>query len=560
MENMKSRSLLVIFGLLITVVWLVPNFINSDKSWWFTKQKLNYGLDIQGGLHLVMGVDIDGVLAEHTHRLVGALTEDLKKTGLEVEIIATNLKLGEVTITSKKPDQMEKIEKYFSDFYGTRLQQMEKKDQTLIYRYFEAHLLDYKNKVIEQSIETLRNRIDQFGVAEPVIAKQGDNRILIQLPGIKNAESAKQLINTTAKLDFMIVSETKSHEELRALIATAEKTGNYSLSTLKYADYIQKINEDLKDKIPEKTMILLEKSPTVMKMELGFIPYLVELNSGLSGDTLDDANLGFDNYGNPIVSIRFNAAGSLRFAEVSGNNVGRRMAIVLDKVIKSAPNLKERIGGGQAQISFGGKDTNVTEEAKMIAMALRAGALPASLEQLEERNVGPTLGKDSVDGAKMASMIGSILIAIFMIVYYKSMGLIADIVLGVNVMMILALLSSFGATLTLPGIAGIALTIGMAVDANVLINERLREELHRGISFKIAIKDAYEKSFTAILDSNLTTAATGVVLLYFGTGPVRGFAVTLLIGIFTTLFTNVFMSKYVVEFLMHKMHVKKLSV
>nr|HPI41229.1 protein translocase subunit SecD [Pseudobdellovibrionaceae bacterium] len=350
MENSKLRSFAILLGLFTTMVWIVPNFINTDKTWWFTKQKLNYGLDIQGGLHLVMGVDIDGVVTEHTQRLVSSLNQDLKKENLDVTVVGTNLTSGELTVTSQKPEQMEKIEKYFSDFYGTRLQQMEKKDQTLTYRFFEAHLMDYKNKVIEQSIETLRNRIDQFGVAEPVIAKQGNNRILIQLPGIKNAEAAKQLINTTAKLNFMIVSEAKSHDELMSWISEVEKAGNYNLSTMKYSDYIQKINEDLKGKLPEKTMILLEKSPNVAKMELGYIPYLVETETGLSGDTLDDASLGFDNYGNPIVSIRFNAAGAMQFADISGNNVGRRMAIILDRVVKSAPNLKERIGGGQAQI------------------------------------------------------------------------------------------------------------------------------------------------------------------------------------------------------------------
>ena len=247
--------------------------------------------------------------------------------------------------------------------------------------------------------------------------------------------------------------------------------------------------------------------------------------------------------------------------DLTGNHVNERMAIVLDKIIKSAPNIKGRIAGGSASITLGrGDSTRKMDEAKMISTSLRAGALPASLEQLEERRVGPSLGADSINKAKMASYLGALLIVIFMLIYYRQMGVITTVVLGINILCMFALLTSLGATLTLPGIAGIALTVGFAVDANVLINERIREELAKGGSFRLAINDGYRHAMSAILDANFTTAMTALVLLYFGTGPVRGFAVTLLIGILTTLFANVFVSKVIVDTLITRFRVQKLSV
>ncbi len=429
-------------------------------------------------------------------------------------------------------------------------------------RYYDAYLNDYKNRVIQQAIETIRNRIDEFGVAEPSISQQGSNRILIQLPGMADAEKAKQLINTTAKLDFMIVSHEKTPQELQALVTEAEKAGNYNISSMKYSEYVTRLNEDLKGKLPEKTILYFEKSSNATNMEAGAVPFLLRTDTDLGGGALDDAFVGYDQYGGPQVSLHFNSAGAVKFADLTGNSVGKQMAIVLDKVVKSAPSIRDRIAGGQAVITLGGgRDRNgMMDEAKMISTALRAGALPASLEQLEERRVGPTLGADAIDKAKMGSYIGAIIIIIFMIVYYKAMGAIASLTLGINILSIFALLTSFGATLTLPGIAAIALTVGFAVDANVLINERIKEELQLGHGLKVAVKEGYHRAMSAIIDANVTTAATAVVLLYFGTGPVRGFAVSLLIGIATSMFANVFVSKVIVDTLVHKFNIKKLSV
>lgn len=560
MENLTARLWLAIIGLVLLVVVLVPNFVNTQNMWWPTHRKLNYGLDIQGGLHLVMGVDVDGVTRENSVRMVNSLRAEFARENLPVTgVLTVEGKSGEFVLNVPTQDQ-DAVKKYLNDRYSTVLQLMESTPQSLTYRYYDSYMLDFQSKVIQQAIETIRNRIDEFGVAEPSIQQVGSNRILIQLPGMADAERAKSLINTAAKLDFMLVADQQV--DLQSLISEAEKAGGYDMKTLKYSEYVDRLNKDLKGKLPEKTIVLFEKADGAESMDVGRIPYLLKADTNLGGDSLTDAFVSFDQYGAPEVAIRFNAAGTGAFKDLTTNNVGRRMAIVLDKVVKTAPNIQTPIGNGEARITLGGgrnRDQSLNE-AKMISTSLRAGALPAALEQLEERRVGPSLGSDSIQRAQIASLVGAFLIFLFMIFRYRTMGVISDIVLAVNIMGVIGLLSSFGATLTLPGIAGIALTVGFAVDANVLINERMREELAKGASFIVAVKEGYARAMSAILDSNITTAATAVVLLYFGTGPVRGFAVTLLIGIATTLMANVFLSKVIVDLLIVKFGVKKLSV
>lgn len=563
-QNLKIRTIFAVLGIALAVAWVVPNVVDLKNQWWFSKNKLNYGLDIQGGLHLVMGVDVEGVVKESVDRLMVNLRSELAKEQISVtEVKSSQPELGEVTLVAASPEAFNRLKTYMGDRYSTMLQEFSTAENSVTYRYFEAYLIDYRNRVIQQSIETIRNRIDEFGVAEPSIAQQGADRILIQLPGLEDAEKAKQLINTTAKLDFMMLETSLPQDQLLSLIADAEKAGNYKLADMKYTDYIQKLNQDLQGKLPAKTVVYFEKAENAVNMEAGALPYLLKTDSDLGGNDLDDAFVTFDpQNGSPVVSLRFNAAGTSKFAALTTANVSKRMAIVLDKVVKSAPVINEPITGGSGQISLGsGRNREaVLDEAQMIATSLRAGALPASLEQLEERRVGPSLGADSVAKAQMGSWVGAILIVVFMLVYYKGMGVVSVFGLGINILSVFGILSNLGATLTLPGIAGIALTVGFAVDANVLINERIREELRRGASLKSAIRDGYDKALSAILDSNITTAATAVVLLYFGTGPVKGFAVTLLVGILTTMFANVFVSKVLVDNLVFKFGLKKISV
>jgi preprotein translocase subunit SecD len=566
MENYKGRLIGAIVGILTAIILLSPNFMDTSKiNWWPAKKKLNYGLDIQGGVHLVMGVDINGVMLETATRQAAGLKKELMTNATEkVELVnfkVTNPAVGEMELEFPTALDAERADKYIIDRYGTMLQMLERKDKYTVYRYLDNTLVDLRQKVIAQSIETIRNRIDEFGVAEPSISQQGDNRILVQLPGMADAEQAKKLINTTAKLDFMIVDETVNYAELQKWIKDAETAGNFSITTVKYSEYVNKINEALKGKIPDKTVVFFGKADNARTMDAGSIAYPLKADTNLGGTDLDDALISFGQYGDPEVALRFNAVGAGKFADITGNNIGKRMAIVLDKIVKSAPNIQTRIGDGNAVITLGQRNQQDSmDEAKMISTALKAGSLPASLEQLEERRVGPTLGADSVKQAQKGAFAGAFLIFIFLILYYRAMGVIASISIAMNVLSGLALLTALGATLTLPGIAGIALTVGFAVDANVLITERIKEELLKGASWRLAVKEGYNRAMSAILDANVTVAATAIILLNFGTGPVRGFAVTLLIGIVTTLFANVFISKVLVDTLLYKWNFKDLSI
>lgn len=563
MESLKVRGWLATLGILLALVLVSPNLVQVDKmKWWPSSSRLNYGLDIQGGLHLVMGVDVAGVVSESATRLAASLKSEMAKKNINiVETKVLKGDDGEIELQFA-PQDKDAAEKYISEFYSTVLQKMTDDATHASYRYYETYMADYKNRVIQQAIETIRNRIDEFGVAEPSISQQGADRILVQLPGMADAEKAKQLINSTAKLDLAIVSTEKSSADLAVLVADAEKAGDYNLGKLKYSDYVARLNKDLSGKLPEKTMLLFEKAPNALTLEAGKIPMLVRTDTGISGEDLDDARVSFgQDMGEPEVAMSFNPMGTRKFGDVTGANVGKAIAIVLDKVVKSAPVVQTAITTGQARITLNGRNREqMMEEAKMIAMSLRAGALPATLEQLEERRVGPTLGADSINKAKIASYVGALLIVLFMLARYRKMGLLANISLGLNILSVFALLTSLGATLTLPGIAGIALTVGFAVDANVLIYERIREEMRAGATFKAAVKEGFHKAMSAILDSNITTAATATVLLYFGTGPVKGFAVTLLVGIVTTLFANVFFTKVLVDTLLYKFKLKSISI
>lgn len=563
MEGLRARTWLAVIGLAAAVSFVVPNFIDTSHVSWWPARKINFGLDIQGGLHLVMGADVGGVIATSIHRQAEALKVEFAKENINVTSFDTaNGRNGAFVINVPSDADSKAVVALLQKNYGTVLQVISSDVDSVEVKYFDAYLADQKQNVISQAIETIRNRIDEFGVAEPSITQQGADRILVQLPGMADAERAKQLINTTAKLDFMIVSYEKTPEELRQMIDQAEKAGNYSMETLKYSDYVTRLNQDLAGKLPARTVVYFEKNESARSLEVGSMPYLLKTDTDLSGDMLDNAAVAFGQFGEPEVSLRFNPLGANKFADLTGSHINQQMAVVLDRVVKTAPKINTKIPNGQAVITLGstGNREDQMNEAKLIATALRAGALPATLEQLEERRVGPSLGLDALEQAKVGSYIGAALVMIFMLIYYKGMGVVSTIGMIINIFSMFALLGSLGATLTLPGIAGMALTVGFAVDANVLINERMKEELAKGASLQSAVREGYNKAMSAILDSNVTVSATALVLLYFGTGPVRGFAVTLLVGIVTTLFGNVFVSKVIVDNLVHRFGLKKLTV
>jgi preprotein translocase subunit SecD len=550
-NSMRARGILVLLFILFSGIYLLPNAVNLPKNWPFFNKKLNYGLDIQGGAYLVYGVDVPGVIAERTQRMARAVSSELEGEGVKLASAKANDAKDAVILEMKSEADRPAVEKFLSSHYGTTLQVTSSEGKIIQAHFFETTIDHWRKKIVNQAIEVIRNRVDQFGVAEPVIAAQGSDRILVQLPGITDSSRAKELINKTAKLDFRLVDANVQPEQVAKWVAEAEKEGGFALAKdgLTYVKYVDKVNETLKGKLPPNTMIAFEKAPNAKTMEAGKIPMLLMTDTDVSGDLLEDAFVSQGQYGEPKVSFRFGSEGKKKFGALTGANVGKNLAIVLDQVIFSAPNIRERIDG-EGQISLGASNyEQATKEGNLIATALRAGALPAALQQLEERSVGPSLGSDSIEKGKRAGVIGVLLVMVFVSFYYRMFGVVASICLGLNVLGLMAILSALGATLTLPGIAGITLTVGMAVDANVIIYERIKEEILRGASMRAAIRDGFEHAFSAIVDANVSTAIAAAVLIYFGTGPVRGFGVTLVAGIITTMITAVFVTRYFLDLL-----------
>ncbi len=399
-----------------------------------------------------------------------------------------------------------------------------------------------KSNAVDQALEIIRNRIDEFGVAEPTIHKQGENEIVVQLPGVKDPKRAIELIGKTARLEFKLVDdESPIIKELPQVIRVGEE---------------EELLKKFKEKIPKDDVILFGKTRAEGGTSYRSV-YLLKRETLLTGDLLTEARVEIDpRYNEPYVSLSFNSAGAKIFEQITAEHIGKRLAIILDNTVYSAPVIRERISGGRAQITGGFTD----REAKDIAIALRAGALPAPLKMLQNVTVGPSLGRDSIEAGIRAGIVGALLVISFMIFYYKLSGVIADFALFLNIIFLLGALSMFGATLTLPGIAGIILAIGLAVDTNVLMFERMREELRAGKTPRSAIDSGYDKAFWTIVDSHITTLITAAVLFQFGTGPIKGFAVTLGVGVTINLFTALIGTKTVFDYLYSIKKVRTLSI
>ncbi len=381
---------------------------------------------------------------------------------------------------------------------------------------------------VEHSLETIRNRVDQFGIAEPEIIPEGENRILIQLPGIKDPERAKNLIGKTALLEFKIVDDENSLEEA------------------------------LRGNIPDGDIIAYGLRADRSTGEKGSAPYLLKNKSLLTGASLETAKVQIsDRFGEPTISLKFNSQGATDFDRITGENVRKRLAIVLDGVVHSAPVIQERISGGQAQIT----GTFTMDEARDLAIVLRAGSLPAPINILEERTVGPSLGSDSIRQGIMATIIGSLLVILFMVIYYRLSRLCCrSCPHHQHHFWSWAFLRPFRATLTLPGIAGLLLTVGVAVDANILIFERIREELRTGKTIRLALDTGYNRAFMTIIDTHITGIVAAIFLIMFGTGPIKGFAVTTIIGLLASLFTAVFVTRVIFDYVIRNFNIKKLSI
>lgn len=489
------------------------------------KEKIHLGLDLQGGMHLIYEVDADKAVISSLDNLTEDLKKFLKTKGIDVSLISRDAENIIVrlngSVTKKAIDAIEE------DYTIIELVSQDSSHGAITYAYTSSYRDTVYKNAISQALETLRNRIDQFGVSEPTIQREGENRILIQLPGIKDRQRAINLIGKTARLEFRMIDERSD--------PTAAITQG----------------------APPGTQLLFEKVlDPITKKVTSRIPYLVKKKVELTGDMLSNAEVRISQMNMPYVSIDFNKDGSRIFARLTTENVGNRMAIVLDDSVYSAPVIRERITGGSAMIegSFN------HEEARDLAIILRAGSLPAPLIKLEERSVGPSLGQDSINRGINSIIIGGVIVLVFMLVYYRFGGIIADTALAFNIIILAGVLAYFGATLTLPGIAGIILTIGMAVDANVLVFERIREEIRNGKTIRSAVDSGFSKAFLTIIDANVTTLIAALVLFQFGTGPVKGFAITLSIGILASLFTSIFVSRTFFDLYLGRRRVTELNI
>lgn len=563
---------LVVIG--IAIVTIIPTMFNFDpeKSNFPVKSKINLGLDLQGGLYMVLGIDFKKVYRDEVKNYITKVKSTLADEGYESTLGSPSAfdPLDPMySIVISNPAQVEEakavIKKYFT--YALRLTGEEGSE--LKYSLGREFRNEIEENSVKKSIEVIRNRIDEFGVTEPEIVSMGNDRIVVQLPGVKDIERAKALIGKTAKLEFKLV-----HDELASfgpgqvpaslikLMDESKAAGIEHKRGQRFSDYVTKMNEFYKE-LPKGHDLVFEKSLNPVSNEVDLLlPYVVESETKVTGDQLQDATVRIDQENNqPYVSLTFKSAGAKAFEEVTGNNINRRLAIILDGNIYSAPNIQSRIAGGNAQITLGQGDYNtLLKEARDLSLVLRAGALPVELEFQEQRIVGPSLGADSIARSEKAGLIAGFLVLLFIVIYYKVSGVIAVKSLVANVIFVLACLVGLEATLTLPGIAGIALTVGMAIDANIIIYERIKEEITGGTPIREAVETGFARAFWTILDANLTTAVAGMMLLNFGTGPIRGFAVTLIIGIVCTVYTAYFVSKMAFQFYMGKTRGEKISI
>src|SRR6266702_1065972 len=516
----RWKALAIILTALVVCLCAVPNFFPEApvKGWpaW-AQRRLVLGLDLQGGSYLLLEVDSNYVKKEKLEQIRDDIRRTLRDakigyTGLAVRNDAVEVRISRDTDAPNALAKLRELSQPLGGLLGSSGQRsVEVSDAVsglIRITVPQAAITERIRQTIEQSIQIVERRVNQLGTVEPVIQRQGTDRILVQVPGLQDPSRLKELLGKTAKMEFRMVDPTVPPDQAQ------------------------------QGRVPPDSEVLM--SSTSPKT-----PYVIKKQVLVSGGDLTDAQPGFDQRsGEPIVSFRFNTSGSRKFAQATSENVGQRFAIVLDNEVISAPVIREPITGGSGQIS----GSFTVQAANDLAILMRAGALPAPLTVIEERTVGPGLGQDSIEKGELAAYVGSIMVIVFMLLTYRLFGLFANVAVAINVAMIFGLLSLLNATLTLPGIAGIVLTVGIAVDSNVLIYELIREEVRNGRTAINAIDAGFSRALATILDSNITTFIAAAVLFYIGTGPVRGFAVTLGIGIITTLFTAFTLTRLIVAY------------
>lgn len=491
---MNYRIILFALALAFGIIFSIPSLTQSEAG-----KKITLGLDLQGGLYMLLGIEEDIALQSK----IRSIATSMQYSFDEENIIVDRFQIDDSSIRFELLDQrdIQSVTKMLEIYPGLEATQ---RDLRYTLRMSQQMQAETKSDALSQAVDVIRNRLNQFGLAEPTVAKQGDDKILVELPGIKTQEEeqrARELISQTAHLELMAVDEERASRVDSMSKAEARSFGDVIL-------------EDVKN--PE-------------------IKYLLKEIPILDGSMLTDARVSFSEENTPVINFSLNGKGSSIFGDFTAQNIGNRLAIVMDDKVYSAPNIRERIGGGHGQIS--GNFT--VQEAHDIAIALRSGALAAPVYMMERRSVGPSLGADSVKASMIALIAGFLAVVAFMIFYYGMAGVIANVALIANVFIIISVMAMFGATLTLPGMAGIVLTVGLAVDANVIITERIRELLNEGVSIAKAIEQGYKNAFSAIWDANITTLIAAVILYAYGSGPVKGFAITISIGILASMLTAI---------------------
>ncbi len=528
MKTLNFRIVLFAFALIFGIVFSIPSLTCTQEVEKHKKEnnetcppKITLGLDLQGGLHMLLGVKSDIAIRSR----IKSIAASVKYLFDDAEIIFDDLRISDdnrVSFELLDEDDIAKAKTLLQkEIQGIALSQNGLK---FTLRMTPEEIARTKQNAIKQAVDTIRNRLNAFGLAEPTVAKQGEDKILVEVPGIKtqkDEQRIRELIARAAHLQLMAVDEARAARAATMSLAEAKRYGDTILP-------------DVYD--PERK-------------------YLLHAIPVLDGSMLTDAKVGFDRNNQPVINFTLNGQGAKIFGDFTAKAVGKRMAVVLDDKVYSAPVIRERIGGGRVQIS-GNFSLN---EAHDLAIALRSGALLAPVYIMEKRSVGPSLGADNIKASSIALIVGFLLVVAFMVLYYGMAGVIADIALVANLFLIVAIMALFGATLTLPGMAGIVLTVGMAVDANVIINERIRELLHEGKSVAKAIEEGYDKAFTAILDANVTTLIAAVVLWAYGTGPLKGFALTMGIGILASMLTAIVGTHGIYQWLMPKIDKKRLG-
>ncbi len=529
LRSLKWKFLLYAAITVFCILLLLPTATSQLPQWWskiFPGEKIHLGLDLQGGMYLLLGVEGDKAVESYVEQIKNNLKDDLKDQGIPVGKLETEKDRILLEFSGAK----EKVDNLMSRQF-TMLRELSSSGEGGIWKYQlvldSKEIEQIKKRAIDQALEIIRNRIDQFGVSEPEITLQGTDQILVQLPGIRDPQRAINLIGQMALLEFKLVDDQ----------------GN--------------LDEALKGIVPPGDIVLYRRSVDDKTGAVRREPFLLKEKSLMTGEFIKDARVSLDSqFHQPYISFELTDIGAKLFEQITGANVGKRLAIILDNNVYSAPVIKNRIPGGKAMI----EGAFTTEEANDLAVVLRSGALPAPVKILEQRTVGPSLGQDSIHKGIVSTLISAAAVVLFMIVYYRLAGVIADVALILNIVITLAVLALFRATLTLPGIAGLVLSVGMAVDANILIHERIKEELRFGKTVRAAIDQGYHRAFSAIIDSNLTTFISGIILYQFGTGPVKGFAVTLSIGILANIFTAVYITRVIFDFVSLRPGVKTLNI